>query len=41
VAGGVIGAAIGAMLFRLLESLGQIDTVINILTCCSSARSAR
>jgi uncharacterized membrane protein YfcA len=31
VAGGVIGAAIGALLFRLLESLGQIDTVINIL----------
>ncbi|MBO9519275.1 MAG: sulfite exporter TauE/SafE family protein [Porphyrobacter sp.] len=31
VAGGVIGAAIGAMLFRFLESLGQIDVVINIL----------
>ena len=31
VAGGVIGAAIGALLFRLLQSLGQIDTVINIL----------
>ncbi len=31
VAGGVIGAGIGAVLFRLLESLGQIDTVINIL----------
>jgi uncharacterized membrane protein YfcA len=31
VAGGVIGAGIGAALFRLLESLGQIDTVINIL----------
>jgi len=31
VAGGVIGAGIGAILFRLLESLGQIDTVINIL----------
>ena len=31
VAGGVIGAAIGALLFRLLDSLGQIDTVINIL----------
>jgi hypothetical protein len=27
----VIGAAIGALLFRLLQSLGQIDTVINIL----------
>ncbi|KRA84357.1 sulfite exporter TauE/SafE family protein [Altererythrobacter sp. Root672] len=31
VAGGVIGATIGAMLFRFLESLGQIDVVINIL----------
>ncbi|AKH42483.1 hypothetical protein FHS61_000253 [Altererythrobacter atlanticus] len=31
VAGGVIGAAIGALLFRLLESVGQIDTVISIL----------
>ena len=31
VAGGVLGAGIGAALFRLLESLGQIDTVINIL----------
>jgi len=31
VAGGVIGAAVGALLFRLLQSLGQIDTVINIL----------
>ncbi len=31
VAGGVIGAGIGAVLFQLLESLGQIDTVINIL----------
>jgi uncharacterized membrane protein YfcA len=31
VAGGVIGAAIGALLFRLLQSLGQIDTVINVL----------
>ena len=31
VAGGVIGASIGALLFRLLESIGQIDTVINIL----------
>jgi hypothetical protein len=27
----VIGTAIGAILFRLLQSLGQIDTVINIL----------
>jgi len=31
VAGGVIGTALGALLFRLLEALGQIDTVINIL----------
>src|SRR5690606_14450555 len=31
VAGGVIGTSFGALLFRLLEQLGQIDTVINIL----------
>lgn len=31
VAGGVIGTGIGALLFRLLQQLGQIDTVINIL----------
>jgi uncharacterized membrane protein YfcA len=31
VAGGVIGSGIGALLFRLLQSLGQIDVVINIL----------
>ncbi len=31
VAGGVIGAGIGAALFSLLQALGQIDTVINIL----------
>ncbi len=31
VAGGVIGAGIGAVLFQLLARLGQIDTVINIL----------
>ena len=31
VAGGVIGTALGALLFTLLEALGQIDTVINIL----------
>ncbi|MEO6387872.1 MAG: sulfite exporter TauE/SafE family protein [Croceibacterium sp.] len=31
VVGGVMGAAVGAVLFRLLQSLGQIDTVINIL----------
>lgn len=31
VAGGALGTGIGALLFRLFESLGQIDTVINIL----------
>jgi uncharacterized membrane protein YfcA len=31
VAGGVLGTGIGALLFRLLEELGQIDTVINVL----------
>jgi uncharacterized protein len=31
VAGGIIGTGIGALLFRLLESLGQIDTAINLL----------
>jgi uncharacterized membrane protein YfcA len=31
VAGGIIGTGIGALLFRLLESIGQIDTVINVL----------
>ena len=31
VAGGVIGTGIGALLFRLLQAVGQIDTVINIL----------
>lgn len=31
VAGGIIGASIGALLFRLLQALGQIDVVINIL----------
>jgi uncharacterized membrane protein YfcA len=31
VAGGIVGAALGALLFRLLQQLGQIDTVINIL----------
>ncbi|HKX78702.1 MAG TPA: sulfite exporter TauE/SafE family protein [Novosphingobium sp.] len=31
VAGGIIGTAIGASLFRLLSQLGQIDTVISIL----------
>lgn len=31
VAGGVIGTAIGAVLFRLLQDIGQIDTVINVL----------
>jgi uncharacterized membrane protein YfcA len=31
VAGGVLGAGIGAVLFRMFQDLGQIDTVINIL----------
>ncbi|MCT2399710.1 sulfite exporter TauE/SafE family protein [Novosphingobium mangrovi (ex Huang et al. 2023)] len=31
VAGGILGTGIGAVLFKLLEQLGQIDTVINIL----------
>ncbi|WP_225207671.1 sulfite exporter TauE/SafE family protein [Novosphingobium huizhouense] len=31
VAGGILGTGIGALLFRLLQSLGQIDTVINVL----------
>jgi len=31
VLGGVIGTGFGALLFRLLQALGQIDTVINIL----------
>jgi len=31
VAGGVLGTGLGALLFRLLQALGQIDTVINIL----------
>lgn len=31
VAGGVLGTGIGALLFRLFQELGQIDTVINIL----------
>lgn len=31
VAGGVLGAVLGALLFRLLQYLGQIDTVIAIL----------
>ena len=31
VAGGIIGIGIGALLFNLLQSLGQIDTVINVL----------
>jgi uncharacterized membrane protein YfcA len=30
VAGGIIGSGLGAVLFRLLEKLGQIDTVIAI-----------
>lgn len=31
VAGGIIGTGIGALLFNLLQRLGQIDTVISIL----------
>jgi len=31
VAGGVVGALFGAALFRLLQALGQIDVVINVL----------
>lgn len=31
VAGGILGTAIGAVLFRLLENIGQIDTAISIL----------
>ncbi len=31
VAGGILGTAFGATLFRVLQDLGQIDTVINIL----------
>ena len=31
VGGGIIGALIGTLLFRLLQSLGQIDVVISIL----------
>ena len=31
VGGGVVGALIGAVLFRLLQNVGQIDVVINIL----------
>ncbi len=31
VGGGVVGALIGALLFRALQALGQIDVVINVL----------
>jgi uncharacterized membrane protein YfcA len=31
IAGGIVGTGIGALLFRLLQQLGQIDTTINIL----------
>lgn len=31
VVGGVIGAGIGALLFRFFQSIGQIDTIINVL----------
>ncbi|WP_019834256.1 sulfite exporter TauE/SafE family protein [Sphingomonas sp. PR090111-T3T-6A] len=30
VAGGIVGSGLGAMLFRILERLGQIDTVISL-----------
>jgi uncharacterized membrane protein YfcA len=30
VAGGILGSGLGAMLFRILERLGQIDTVISL-----------
>ena len=31
VAGGIIGTLLGAQIFRLLQAIGQIDTVINIV----------
>lgn len=31
VGGGIIGAGFGALLFRFFQSIGQIDTVINVL----------
>lgn len=31
IAGGIVGAGIGVVLFRLLQSIGQIDTAIGIL----------
>lgn len=31
IAGGVIGAGLGVLIFRLLQAIGQIDTVIGIL----------
>ncbi|MGB3929091.1 MAG: sulfite exporter TauE/SafE family protein [Sphingobium sp.] len=31
IAGGVVGAGLGVLIFRLLQQLGQIDTVIGIL----------
>ena len=31
IAGGVVGAALGSMLFKLLQALGQIDVTINII----------
>ena len=40
VAGGVIGSGLGALLFRLLQKLGQIDTVI-ALTYVRAARRDR
>ena len=31
VAGGIMGALLGSLIFNLLQSIGQIDTVINVL----------
>src|SRR3546814_1485316 len=31
VGGGIIGALVGALLFRFFQAIGQIDVVINIL----------
>ena len=31
IAGGVVGSILGGFLFRLLQDVGQIDTVISIL----------
>src|SRR3546814_6932358 len=31
IAGGVVGAGLGVLIFRMLQAIGQIDTVIGIL----------